>query len=93
MEIEKFVAKFAEQFEETPAAVFTTDTKFRDIEEWNSLIALSVIALWIINSIFSSLSVIAMVDDEYGVQLTNDEIRYSNTVADIFEKIKTRKEA
>lgn len=78
MEIEKFVAKFAEQFEETPAAVFTTDTKFRDIEEWNSLIALSVIA---------------MVDDEYGVQLTNDEIRYSNTVADIFEKIKTRKEA
>ncbi len=78
MEIEKFVAKFAEQFEETPAAVFTADTKFRDIEEWNSLIALSVIA---------------MVDDEYGVQLTNDEIRYSNTVADIFEKIKTRKEA
>jgi acyl carrier protein len=78
MEIEKFVAKFAEQFEDTPADTFSAETTFRDIEEWDSLIALSIIA---------------MADDEYGVQLTGDDIRASNTVADIFEKVKAKKEA
>ena len=76
MEIEKFVAKFAEQFEDTPAANFAADTNFRDIEEWDSLVALSVIA---------------MSDDEYGVQLTGDDIRASVTIADIFEKVKAKK--
>lgn len=78
MEIEKFVAKFAEQFEDTTTDGFTADTKFRDIEEWDSLIALSVIA---------------MADDEYGVQLTGDDIRASVTIGDIFEKVKAKKEA
>lgn len=78
MEIEKFVAKFAEQFEDTATDGFTADTKFRDIEEWDSLIALSVIA---------------MADDEYGVQLTGDDIRASATIGDIFEKVKAKKEA
>lgn len=76
MEIEQFVARFAEQFDETPAEAFTADTNFRDTEEWDSLIALSIIA---------------MTDEEYGVQLTGDEIRASVTIADIFEKIKAKK--
>jgi acyl carrier protein len=78
MEIEKFVTSFAEQFEETPAESFSADTKFRDIEEWDSLVALSIIA---------------MADESYGVQLTGDDIRASVTIADIFEKIKAKKAA
>ncbi len=78
MEIEKFVAKFAEQFESTSADAFVADTKFRDLEEWDSLVALSIIA---------------MADDEYGVQLTGDDIRASATITDIFEKVKAKREA
>ena len=54
MELNEFVAHFAEQFEETDASVFTPATKYHDLEEWSSLIGLSVIA---------------MVDDEYDVML------------------------
>jgi acyl carrier protein len=76
MELSAFVAHFAAQFEDTPAEVFGAETKFRDVNEWDSLIALAVIAL---------------ADDEYGVKLTGDEIRKSETIADIFAIIKSKK--
>ena len=52
MDMNEFIAHFAEQFENTDASVFTPETRFRELEEWCSLIALLVIS---------------MVDDEYGV--------------------------
>ena len=58
MELNEFVAHFAEQFEETDASVFTPETKYHDLEEWSSLIGLSVIA---------------MVDDEYDVTLKGND--------------------
>ena len=76
MNIDNFVKNFASQFEETPIEKFKADTNFREIEEWNSLIALSIIA---------------MVDEEYDAKLTGDDIRNSVTIADIFEKVKTKK--
>ncbi len=78
MDIAHFVSRFAAQFEETPADFFKADTAFRDAEEWDSLIALAVIA---------------MADEEYGVKLTGDDIRNSVTLTDIFEKIKAKKSA
>ena len=45
MDLNEFVAHFAEQFEETDASVFTPETKYHDLEEWSSLIGLSVIAM------------------------------------------------
>ena len=76
MDITTFVSNFAAQFEDTPAANFNASTIFRDIEEWDSLVALSIIA---------------MADDEYGVKLTGDEIRNATTVQDIFEVINAKK--
>ena len=52
MEMKEFVSNFAAQFDETEESVFTPETRFREIEEWSSLVALSVIA---------------MVDEEYDV--------------------------
>lgn len=75
LNIEKFVKHFAAQFEDTEASSFSADINFRDLEEWNSLVALSIIA---------------MVDEEYQVKLTGDDIRASKTVADIFEKVKAK---
>lgn len=75
MELNEFVAKFAEQFDETEASVFTPETNFREIDEWSSLLALSIIA---------------MADEEYNVTLKGDDIKNSHTVKDIFEIVNSR---
>ena len=43
--LEEFVELFAEQFDETDASLIKADTKFRDLDEWSSLIGLSLIAM------------------------------------------------
>ena len=43
MEIKEFIQNFADQFDDTDASVFTSETKFKELEEWSSLTALSVI--------------------------------------------------
>ena len=75
MEINEFVAHFAEQFDETDSNEFAPETRFRDLDEWSSLIALSVIA---------------MVDEEYDVTLKGDDIRNSNTIEDLFNVVKAK---
>ena len=69
------MAHFAEQFDETDANEFDPKTKFRDLDEWSSLIALSVIA---------------MVDEEYDVTLKGDDVRNSNTIEDLFNIVKAK---
>lgn len=73
MELQDFIEKFAEQFEDTPASEFKADTAFKELDEWSSLIALSVIA---------------MVDDEYDKSIRGDVIRNSTTIEDLFNRIK-----
>ena len=34
MELNEFVAHFAEQFEETEPSIFTPETKYHELEEW-----------------------------------------------------------
>ena len=75
MELNEFVAHFAEQFEETDACVFTPATKYHDLEEWSSLIGLSVIA---------------MVDDEYDVMLKGNEIKSAVTIEDLYNIVKEK---
>lgn len=75
MTLEKFIENFASQFDDTDASVFAADTKFRDLDEWSSLIALSLIA---------------MVDEEYDIALKGDDIRNANTVEDLYNTIKSR---
>jgi len=75
MEINEFIANFADQFDETEASVFTPKTEYRELEEWSSLIALSVMS---------------MIDDEYNVQLTADEMRKAHTVQDLFDIVNSK---
>ena len=42
MELQKFIENFAAQFDDTDASVFTAETVFHDLEEYSSLIALSL---------------------------------------------------
>lgn len=75
MEINEFIANFAEQFEDTDASDITAATEFRNLDEWSSLIALSVIA---------------MADEEYDVTLKGDDIRGAVTVEDLYNIVKSR---
>ena len=44
MDINTFIDNFAGQLDETPADKIKPETRFRDLDEWSSLIALSIIA-------------------------------------------------
>lgn len=73
MEIKSFIENFAAQFDDTDAGEIKAETKFKDLDEWSSLIALSVIS---------------MVDEEYNVTLVADDIRESETIEDLYYKVK-----
>ena len=75
MELNEFVAHFAEQFEETDQSFFTPETKYHDLEEWSSLIGLSVIA---------------MVSEEYDVALKGNDVKNSVTIEDLFNIVKAQ---
>lgn len=77
MELKDFIANFAEQFDETDASVFTPETIFHDLDEYSSLIALSIIA---------------MVDEEYDVTLKGDDMRAAVTIEDLFNTVKAKAE-
>ena len=70
MEIKDFIKNLAEQYEDVELSEFTPETKFKEFAEWSSL---------------TSLSIIAMIDDEYGVVVKGDEIRQATTVQDLFD--------
>ena len=75
MELKDFIAKFAEQFDETDASVFTAQTAFHDLDEYSSLIALSIIA---------------MVDEEYDVALKGDDMKSAVTIEDLYNIVKSK---
>lgn len=77
MEIKEFIEHFAEQFDDTDASEFKPETVYKEIDEWSSLIALSVIA---------------MVDEEYDVTLKGDDIRNSSTIEDLFNVVISKAE-
>lgn len=72
MDIKEFVQNFAEQFDETDAAVFTPELAFRELEEWSSFLALGIMA---------------MIKSEYDVAITADEMRSANTIKELFETV------
>jgi len=76
MELNEFIKNFADQFDETDVSEIEATTEFKDLDEWSSM---------------TGLAVIAMVDSEYGVQIKGADIRESETVEDLFNKVKELK--
>ncbi len=75
MEINEFIENFAEQFDDTELSEFKPETVFKELEEWSSLIALTIIA---------------MVDEEYDVSIKADDINSSTTIEDLFNIVKSK---
>lgn len=70
--LEEFVALFAEQFDFTVPSEIAAGTVFHDLDEWSSLIGLSVIA---------------MVDEEFDIALKGDDIKNAVTVEDLYNRV------
>ena len=75
MNIQEFVQNFANLFDETDATEISLSTEFRSLDEWSSLIALSVIA---------------MANEDYNVKLKGDDIKAAHTVEDLYNVVKSR---
>jgi acyl carrier protein len=72
MKIELFISSFEELFDELEDGPITPETEFKELDDWDSLMALSLIA---------------MVDELYSLKLNGDDIRQSNTIAELFSLI------
>ena len=72
MELNDFIANFADQFEDTDPEEITAESKFHDFDEWDSLIALAVLN---------------MTEKKYGKKITFDEMKKCVTVTDLFNLI------
>ncbi len=75
MEIQEFIQHFAEQFDDTDISEFKPETVFHELEEYSSLIALTVIG---------------MVDEEYGVTIGAEEMSAAVTIEDLYNTVKAK---
>ena len=75
MELNEFTKLFAEQFDETPVEMFKPSTVYKDLEAWDSLAALTIMA---------------MVDEEMEVKITGADIRNCSTIEDLFNLVLTK---
>lgn len=76
MEIQSFIENFIEAIEVEDASSITEKTVFKELEEWYSLTALSTIS---------------MVDEEYGVTITNKDLRSVETLEELFNLVASKK--
>ena len=80
MEIKDFIQNFINEIEPTPTEqeieLITENSDFRNFEGWDSLTALCIQV---------------MIENTYGVTITNSEIREAKTFNDIFQIIKRKK--
>jgi len=72
MELKDFIANFADQFEDTDPEEITAETKFHDLDEWDSLIALAVLN---------------MTEKKMGKKITFDDMKKCVTIENLYNVI------
>ena len=75
MKLEDFVQEFAEQFDDTPVEEFSPSTVYMDLEEWGSLVALSIISI---------------IDDEFDKRVTGADLKNVKTIEELYDLIQTK---
>jgi len=76
MDTSKFIEQFAEALEIEDASTLSVVTEFRNLDEWDSL---------------AYLNIIAMLDEEYDLQIENTEFKKLATIGDIITYIEANK--
>ncbi|MDE6740749.1 MAG: acyl carrier protein [Muribaculaceae bacterium] len=74
--MKEFIEKFAEIFDDVDPASLSGETKFRELEDWDSI---------------AGLSVIGMVDEEYCVTFNADDMKACQTVEDLYNRVQSKK--
>lgn len=75
MDLNQFIADFADQFDETEISEFTPETIYRNLDEWSSL---------------NGLAILNMIDKKYGVKLSASDIKGTETIKDVFNLIESK---
>ncbi len=75
MDIKEFIENFSGEFDETSMDVFTPETDYKSLDEWNSLTALSIIS---------------MVDDVYGKTITGADLRHHTTIQELANFVESK---
>lgn len=75
MELKKFIEKFAEQFDDIDVGQLTSEVKFRELNGYTSLVALLIIT---------------MIDEEYDITVTGDDMKKQVTIGDLYNLVSSR---
>ena len=75
MTLDEFVKAFAAELDDTPEESVTPETNYRELEEWSSLTALSIIS---------------MVDDNEDKTITGADLRSCKTIEDLYNLIQSK---
>lgn len=77
MEIKNFIDKFEELLEIEESNVITPATEYKEMDEWDSMMALSLLS---------------MIADEYDVPIMGEDLKKANTVQQLFDIIVEKKQ-
>ncbi len=75
MEKEKFLENVIEILEIEDASGINDSTRFRELDEWDSL---------------NALSIISMVDEEFGITISKKEMKSAETLGELYNLIQER---
>ncbi|MDO5465063.1 MAG: phosphopantetheine-binding protein [Akkermansia sp.] len=75
MTLNEFVAGVAEQFEDTNPAEIQPGTRYQELDEWSSLVAMTLVAF---------------VKTEFNKSLSGKEIKDCNTIEELYNLISTK---
>ena len=76
IELKEFFELFCEELDDTDLSVLSILTDFKNIDVWDSLTALSIIS---------------MIDEEFEILLTGNDMRNSTSIEDLYTLVKSKK--
>lgn len=76
--IEEFIKTLETEFDELEPGTLKPETKFTDLDEWSSM---------------HSLIIIALIDTEYGVTITGEDLMSIKKVEELYNIVKARQTA
>ena len=75
MKLDDFTLTIADQFDDININEVHADTRYRDLEEWSSMVALSILNV---------------VQKKYGKSISFDDLNIATTIEELFNIVKTR---
>ena len=75
MELVDFIEKFTEQFDDVDVEQLNSATRFRELDGYTSLVALLIIT---------------MIDEEYDVTVTGDDMKQQVTIGHLYNLVSSR---